>query len=212
MKRKIWNLGIAFALALGLCGCGADAGAEKSLYDQGLEVVSLLDEMAENEMYISSFSSYEEIQTMLGELGNADYTEPDAVYAITISEENLAAYEEWTLLEESASEELQKQMQNKFPAALINQVNAMEGVTTLAAASICTAEKSFVSHEITENTIYLYTYEDTVPVAVTFVVGEDNTVIAKGCFIMYSEFTCGSEQEIRDFFKEVSVEVERVTK
>ncbi|MDE7137081.1 MAG: hypothetical protein K2O29_01290, partial [Ruminococcus sp.] len=58
--------------------------------------------------------------------------------------------------------------------------------------------------------IYLYTYDNTAPIAVTFIKGDDNSVSANGTFIMYDEFTCNSADEIKDFFDYITVEVTEV--
>ena len=58
--------------------------------------------------------------------------------------------------------------------------------------------------------IYLYTYENARPVAVTFSVGENQAVSASGMFIMYDGFTCGSAAEIESFFSDISVDVSEV--
>ena len=41
--------------------------------------------------------------------------------------------------------------------------------------------------EITADTIYLYTFENAVPVAVSFTVGEGNTISASGTFLIAEE-------------------------
>lgn len=58
--------------------------------------------------------------------------------------------------------------------------------------------------------IYLYTYENAFPVAVTFTVGEDGSVSASGIFVLYEEFTCGSAEEIEAFFSDLGVVVNEV--
>ena len=80
----------------------------------------------------------------------------------------------------------------------------------LAAASVCTSGKTFVSDEISESVIYLYTFDDARPISVTFTCGEDNTVSASGMFMMNDEFPCDSVAEIEEFFGEVGVNVSEV--
>lgn len=55
--------------------------------------------------------------------------------------------------------------------------------------------------------IYLYTYDNAKPVAITFTVGEDGSVSASGTFVMYDKFNCGSVEEIKAFFSDLNVEV-----
>jgi hypothetical protein len=96
-------------------------------------------------------------------------------------------------------------------ASIINIANARGGSTALAAASICTAGKTFVSDEITADTIYLYTFENAVPVAVSFTVGEGNTISASGTFLIAEELNTGSPESIKEFFSEIDLSVEVVS-
>ena len=78
------------------------------------------------------------------------------------------------------------------------------------ASSVCTVGKTFVNENATEDVIYLYTYENALPVAVTFTIGEDQAVSASGVFVMYDGFTCGSADEIKSFFSDIIVDVTEV--
>lgn len=59
-----------------------------------------------------------------------------------------------------------------------------------------------------ENPIYLYTYENGNPVAVTFIAGEDGAVSASGTFVICDALTFESAEDVEAFFEEVEVEVE----
>ena len=108
---------------------------------------------------------------------------------------------------EGASEELKSYLMQRVMASLMSQINAMSGVDNLAASSVCTVGKTFVSENATENVIYLYVYEGTAPVAVTFTLCEDHTVSATGTFIFNDGINCGSSEEIQKAFGDISVEV-----
>ena len=112
---------------------------------------------------------------------------------------------------EGASEELKNYLTQRVMASLMSQINAMSGVENLAASSVCTVGKTFVSENAEENVIYIYVFEGTAPVAVTFTLGEDHTVSATGTFIFYDGFTCGSAKEIESAFSDIAVNVTEVT-
>jgi len=63
---------------------------------------------------------------------------------------------------------------------------------------------------LTENMMYLYTYENAVPAIVTFAAGEDNTVSAGSFFILNESFEADSLQAVEQFFSEVGAVVEEV--
>lgn len=198
MKALILTVFLA-ALLLSACGNQKGNTKTKSLYEQGLEVVSLMSEMTRSEEYIDLFIGNSELKSVIQSISAGDYTAPKAVYAISVTDENLAALAELFGVS-NVSEELEAYLTDRVFTTLMTQINSRSGVENLAAASACAAQKTFVNEAADKNVIYLYTYEDAVPVAVTFVVGEDSSVSANGTFIMYDEFTCGSADEIRSFF------------
>ncbi|NBH73911.1 hypothetical protein D3Z51_18265 [Clostridiaceae bacterium] len=216
MKKLIRNIlsGLAAMIVLimifNLSACSKESHAEtKSLYAQGLEVVKLMSEMAQTEEYAGIYTGISEIRTVIQNIGSGDFSSPKAVYAISIADDDLAAMAELGNLD-NASEELKNYiMQRTFPV-LITQINAMSGTTNLAVSSVCSVGKTFVNENATENVIYLYVYENAVPVAVIFTVGENHAVSASGMFIMYDGFTCGSADEIKSSFRYITVDVSEV--
>lgn len=201
---------VLFTSALSLSACGnSERNTEtKSLYAQGLEIVRLMTEMTQYEdVYITS----SEVQSAVQKIGTGDYTAPKAVYAISVADENVAAMAELMELDlDNASEELKSYYMQKVLGSFMVQINARSGTENLVAASICTVEKFFVNENVNENVIYVYTYENAVPAAVTFLVGEDHAISASGVFVVYDEFTCDSADEIKSFFQYIPVEVTEV--
>ena len=203
---------IALMLVLSFSACGNTEGnAEtKSLYAQGLEVVQLISELTQTEEYIALHTGNGEIKEIVEQLGTAAYSVPKAVYAISITEETLAGMTGFSDMA-GASEALKDFLMQKSLSALMTQITAMGGVENLAAASVCTAGKTFISENAAGNIIYLYTYDNAVPAAVTFTVGEEHTVSANGVFMLYDGFTCDSADEIKSFFSDITVEVKEVS-
>ena len=211
MKKAIAFV-LVLVIILGLAACGAvkEVKESKSLYAHGLEVVSMLSEMTRSENFIGIYTANSEIKDIILALGEHPYDTLAAVYAITIPEDVLMGMAELSNLGD-ASEELKSYLTQRVMASLMSQINAMSGVENLAASSVCTVGKNFVSESATENVIYIYAYEDTAPVAVTFTLGEDHTVSASGTFIFYDGFTCGSAEEIQGVFSDIAVNVTEVT-
>ena len=211
MKKTIaFALVLVIILGLAACGVVKEVKETKSLYAHGLDVVSMLSEMTRSESFIGIYTANSEIKDIILALGEHPYDTPAAVYAITIPEDVLMGMAELSNLGD-ASEELKSYLTQRVMASLMSQINAMSGVENLAASSVCTVGKTFVSESATENVIYIYAYEDTAPVAVTFTLGEDHTVSASGTFIFYDGFTCGSVEEIQGVFSDIAVNVTEVT-
>ena len=211
MKKAIAFV-LILTVILGLAACGAvnETKEAKSLYTHGLDVISMLSEMTRSENFIGIYTANSEIKDIILALGDHSYETPDAVYAITVPEETLTGMAELSNLVD-ASEELKTYLTQRVMASLMSQINAMSGVENLAASSVCTVGKTFVSENATENVIYIYVYEDTAPVAVTFTLGEDHTVSATGTFIFYEDFGCASAEEIQNTFSDIVVNVTEVS-
>ena len=215
MKKLIRSTlsGLAIVVALimifNLSACGKKNDTEtKSLYAQGLEIVQLMSEMTQIEEYVELYSGSNEIKTIIQNIGIGDFSPPKAVYAISIAEDDLAAMVGSN--PDNVSEELKNYIMQKSLASLMMQINGMSSVENLAASSVCTVGKTFVNENVTEDVIYLYVYENAIPVAVTFTIGENQAVSASGIFIMYDGFTCGSADEIKSFFNDITVNVSEV--
>lgn len=195
-------LSVILILLLTLTACGTADAPEKSLYEQGLEVIVLMDEMIHSEGYVDIYTGSEVIQEIIHTLAKGDYAAPKAVYAISLPAGGLP-----TEIPKDASDALRNTIQHRMVSAVVTQINAMSGAETLAAASVCTAGKTFVSTELTEDLIYLYTYNNAHPIAVTFTSGEDSTVTASGMFLLHEDFPRDSAEEMEAFLSELSVSV-----
>lgn len=178
--------------------------SEKSLYAHGLDIISMMDEMIRSDFYLNTMSASPEIEEKASELAQGDYTKPIAVYELTVPE----FADLLTLLDakmegyEDLSSELQTQLNNRSASAFITQLNAMEGVVAIATGSVFTANKLFVSHEITENTIYLYTFESGAPIAILYTIGENNAISAGGYFLLSESISTESAMELQNSLKD----------
>ena len=210
MKKStgITTTALLSIFALSACGNNKINTETKSLYAQGLEVIQLMTEMIQNEEYIN-LTAPDSTKSTIQELADGDYSTPKAVYSIQASDTELEKLVEMNGFD-NISDNLKTFLLPKTYGYLINNINGKGGVENLAVAGICTAGKTFVNENADTKNIYLYTYDNTAPIAVTFIKGDDNSVSANGTFIMYDEFTCNSADEIKDFFDYITVEVTEV--
>lgn len=212
-KKLICTL-VALVMTISLVACGGtDASgsntSDKSLYEQGLGVISLMAEAAQAEEYVGAYTGNPEIMEIIQSVGARDYTTPKAVYSLSVSDEVLLSM---LGLENpnGISAELKDNLLSRSFGSLIAQINGYAGVNNLAASSVLTLGKSFVDSTLAEDVIYIYTFENAFPVAVTFTVGENGAVSVSGNFIMYEDFTCGSVVEVQEFFSEFGAVVTEV--
>lgn len=212
--KKLISTVVALVMAVSLCACvgagtSGSSTSDKSLYEQGLGVISLMAEAAQSEEYVGAYTGNPEIMEIIQNVGAGDYSAPKAVYSLSVSDEVLLSMLGLENLN-GISAELKDTLLSRSFASLITQINGYAGVNNLAASSVLTLGKSFVDSTITEDVIYIYTFENAFPVAVTFTVGENGAVSANGNFIMYEEFTCGSMSEVQEFFGEFGAVVAEV--
>ena len=213
-KRR-WAACIPAVAAFALCACGgggaAAADAEDiSLYDRGLAVIDIMAEMTESEAYIGLTTANDGIRAIIQNDLAGEHEEPEAVYFISIPEEQLRAWWDLAEMEETGemSQELWTFLRQRILASVPSVINGMAGVEELAAANACMAQKTFAVKNEIQDVTYLYVYEDAAPAAVTFTAGEDGTVSASGTFLLQDEFSCGSAAEIEAFFEGIGVEAE----
>lgn len=213
MKRRsegfIVAIALVFAIGLSACGTGGGDSDTTSLYSEGLEIVQLMSEMVQSEAYINIITGDRAIKSIIQDLADGDYSTPKAVYAISIPDEALAAMAELDTLD-NASDSLRDFVLKRVLGGLMTQLNAMSGVENLAATSLCTASKTFVNENADDNVIYLYTFDDAVPIAVTFTVGDNKSVSANGIFLNSDKFNSNSADEVKTSFNDLAVEVTEI--
>lgn len=201
---KLKHILCAALAALVLVSC-ADG---KSPVEHGMDVVAMLDEMAGNTDYLSALTGKEEVLAIAAELDAGNYEQYRTVYRITIDEEKLRGFLGFTDVEMSDS--LKNYFNNGALSSVITRLNAAHGVNYTMVSSLCTAGKKFVSRGITENCIYLYTFEKGTPIAVIFGRGEDDAVSASGYFILDEDFRPLSVPDVEALFSEFEPVVEAV--
>ena len=219
MKRKFWGrdhfmkkgaaLATSVLMVFSLYACGKEMkeAEEKSLYDQGLDVIGIMGEMTQSDEYVSIVTGNGELQAMIRDIGAGNHDTPQKVYSISVSKDSLSALIGLGSLDE-ISQEFRGFLDQRMVGSLMSIINARGGAEVLAAVNACAVQKTFVNTDAEEPVIYLYTFADAVPAAVTFTVGEDHSVAANGIFIAYEGFSCDSAEDIKDFFEEMGIEAE----
>lgn len=190
---------LALALLSSLTACSNAVDSEGlSLELHGMDVVRMMEELVKSEFYGNAMSGSSEIHAVAAAAAAGNYDECKAVYKITVPalQSLLETAGDEKVSMEGFSEELMQHLENRNVSAVMSQINALDGAYAVAAASMYTASKTFVSDELTNSMIYLYEFENGAPVAVTFLKGEDNTVSANGQFMLKKDFPIDSAEGI----------------
>lgn len=208
MKKKfIVILTVIMILSLTACGTKKE---QVSIYEQGLEVVALMDEMADSQSYVQMFTGNMQISEVIQSNTSGDYSEPLVVYEVVLKNDNFLGLLGNDETQESMSDELKEIISKKINASVITQLNAYGGSENLAASTICTAGISFVNSEVKEDVIYIYVYENTAPVAVMFLQEGNDIVSANGTFMFGEEFINLTEEGISELFEGLYKTVRKV--
>lgn len=210
-SRKIFLAALAFSFLL-LAACGRQSEeqkSDKSLYEHGLELISLMEEMAGSEGYMSILSTSEDIKNILLDVGKGDFSNPKTVYRITLSGTAIFDMAETDIGQLSYT--LQENLKSRMASVVSTQINALAGTAELASSAVCTAEKVFVYPELKESQIYLYLFDNAVPATVTFTPGEDGAVSAKSSFILLDDFETYLASETNELLESFGVKIEDIT-
>lgn len=208
MKKRIIIIFMA-VMIFGMTACGTKK-EQISLYEQGLEVVDLMDEMADSQSYVQMFTGNTKISELIQSNTNGDYSKPQAVYEVVLQKDNYQGLLGNEEIQATMSDELKGIINKKVNASVITQLNAYGGSENLAASTICTAGISFVNSEVKEDVIYIYVYENTAPVAVIFLQEGNDIVSANGTFMFGEELTNMTEESISQLFEGLYETVQKV--
>jgi len=210
--KKIMKIALALVLLSQMAfagGCAqpkkAKAAKPKTLVEQGLSLISLMREKAENKNLIKMyFGSNDEVSNIVQEIAQQDFSKPSAVYRL--SGDFTTLFSLMTIAFDTAdmqfSSELKEEVAKRFLSSIPSIWTASKaGEYQLAAASLLTCTKVFVSKELSQDCIFVYEFPDAYPVAVCFLRGEDNAVMAQSSFVIDKDFI----KSLQDFLEEYDV-------
>lgn len=205
--KKRWMIFLFAMLFLSSCGNASPEEPvvppvkEKSLYQQGLELIATMDEFAGNEDYLQIYFRDEAVLEVIRSVAEQPHTDVETVYQITLPEETLLALMQTDTMP-TLSEDMRARMEYQFHQRLLTLTYNGLDATKSAVGTACTANRTFVNDTLDGTTVYLYVYENAVPVGITFQSGEDNTVYASGMFIMNDAIQeyLDSPQAVREYF------------
>ena len=204
--KKLTLVLSALILISPLCMFAKPAKKEKTLVEQGLSLISLMKEKANNEAYIGMLigsSANSVFYDKIKELGSGDISNLSCVYCLSgdysdfvlsylsgIEELGMPNFGSDGSIKESLSPELWNDLKRKVFFALPSIWNLYAGANSLemAAPGVLSASSNFDSDEIDSDCIYIFTFSDSYPVAVSFQRGEGRSVYATASYILDKAF------------------------
>lgn len=182
---------------------------EKSLYEQGVEIISAMKEITENEACLNAVTNSAIVKSHLSHVGAEDPGKPKAVYEISMEEDQLRKILQLDTMGE-LSEALETNLKARGGQMLAGQFNLQGKAEEAAAANAGAVSRTFVNTDFTGNVMYLYLYEDAAPVVVSFSGGADHTVNAVGKFVLSEGTKLEGKEDIEAVFDVFPVEIREV--
>ena len=200
-----------FALVLLiLCAILVFSACEKTEYptfeEKGMEIVGVIEDIINSEEYLEVYGIRDEdVLGLIKDAAEGDYSEAEHIYELKF--DNLAddMVDNYNKLPRS----LKDMMKNRAYGAYISSLNSVVGSTPLVAASMTTASSVFATDQ-EENTIYIYTFEEGFPIAVTFVVNDEGICSASGTFLFGADELDFSSEKNLEKSLDGDVEVEKI--
>lgn len=215
-KTKLISVLLLIGLLLSLCACKKETADENKdeirkaskneMYELGLDLVSVLDEMVKSEDYASIMSTGA-LDEVISQVNTDGYDKPSHVYSLKLpsSDEllgmaNLDNNENWNAL----SDTLKDQLKNRLNfSVFITSVNNARGSKIVAFSSAYIAT-DYCEDKKLQDIVYLYFFEDGTPIAVTF--NKRGNISAQFLFAENIE----NIEKAKDFFKELNAEIEEI--
>ena len=181
----------------------------KDLKTAGAEVAALMSEMTQQEGYAALYRLPAAYSETLTEVQNGNHQKMQAVYQLTFSPEKILG----TGMDDSSfSPAIADYITASAYVSFSSVGNQNESLDAMAVSAAFSASKTFVGETLTEPVIYLYTFTDGFPIAVTFIPGDDGAIRAVGSFIINRKLVTDSAETIEACFKDIGIPDVHVTK
>lgn len=219
MKKRTLFRACMFTAAICflLCSC-ASAPSERarlSYEEEGMRLIGRMDQLAESQEYIASFG-IEEISSLAAEIGNGDYTAPEAIYQAVFSKPLYTTVSSGEF--KSIPAETGNCIDEKLLAGIPTKINQRTSVSMVSASGILYSAEAFEPKENKGTVLLLYEFEGPYWAAVTYYPQTNGLILASSYFIsddLFKAYMDGfqhssSSASIEVFLKQV-LETEEIT-
>ena len=182
-----------------------EGAVQQSLYDQGLDLVSLVSEMASSDAYLSVYTTVDEVAYIAHSIREMDYSSPAAVFAVQMDVQGLIREMASGMIDQ-LSDKLADYLVKRTCTAIPSFLNGQLGSAQIAAASIITAGKTFMLEGLSDSMLYLYVFKNGYPVMVSFVPGEDGAVSASAFFVLDERYSATDPMEVENLLQEIGIQ------
>lgn len=207
MKKRVLILILSLACLMVFAKPRAkeESPKEKTLMEQGLSLIDLMLEKASCDAYIEMFLSDSfNVKENAKKIKDGDYSKPTAVYRLVKDSSSSVIQFMADMVDYDLSvltPRIREEMEGQVFLSFASLWNSRNGVNDMALTSMLASGLVFDSDELKEDCIYIYTFKDAYPVAVSFKRGEGRACSAAALFIMDKDFP-NSLREMFEKFNE----------
>ncbi|MDE5790367.1 MAG: hypothetical protein K2H96_03955 [Muribaculaceae bacterium] len=176
-------------------------------------MIQTMSELASSHDYTELYTSSEDILNIFDNICKSNFSKAVKVYSIEMNEKNVKLLMEALTVSdyniESFPKSVQSAIKQKFQLGIASIINGrLYGANALAASTIISVERSFVYNTLTNDLLYIYLFEKGATAIVSFIVGDGNSIIAKGDFLMTNQqlnFNNDNSNSIEQIFSSVQL-------
>lgn len=171
------------------------------LASKGLDLIAKMDKLAESTEYIESVSAHDDFKTLLSEVAEIDYSSPKAVYKAVLPVGTASTAVGVSI--DAFSDDIKSIIDERLLASIPSQINATDGVETLAALTLVSAGTASYIEGVEENQIYIFVYENGYSAFVSYMPQEENVVSISSSFVKSDELSAvNSADELNKLVKD----------
>lgn len=204
-KFLVLALALVLILALSLTLLFSCFGS-KSIDECAETVISMMFDLIDSEEYEKIVESTGH-KKILDEIKELEDREPTGVYEVEIPESVIE--EELDL--DGVSEDFKTKVIGGLYSSIPSRVVMISGTSAYSFASSYAVNTSFVSNDVKEPLMLIYTFDESYSIIVVAKPGEDGTALVSGYFLICDSLFEDAD-EIEEFFEEIGIDRVNVEK
>ena len=203
--------------SVAIAGCGKkrkpndslNATVETALYDEGLLLIERMKKLTHDTGFVNNLGLPRNANDLYEKLLACPYDNLKDVYRVSHLEDATNTFV--TISGEKMDDYSSPFFKNRVTDNMSSMViGYLEGATELSVASLLMQEECFVNTELLSCEVYIYCYEDSYPVMVSFSPGKGGAVKARATYLLSDSLINISPEElgdaIRGYFNATSLE------
>jgi len=203
--KKIFSFALA-ALSIAFLLIACEKTEYPTFEEKGLEIIGIMEDMINSEKYLEIYGVRDEALEIIESTAEGDYSEAEHIYEVKLQNFYGDLIDDYDELPKS----LRKVAEGELGSTFVSRLNVTAGIGYMTAAYSITAEVLF-NTDVEDSTVYIYTFEDGVPIAVSFSVNDEGICSAYGMFLFtYNDLDLSSARTLEKSLDFYDCDVEKI--